>query len=165
MCKFRSYVVTRTEVLGCSLSDSHTDIIQRFGLKDDSEFPDFVRVELEVRYGDYDRAPVVDGRWYVSIDQDYRPPWFNYQDIADRTRQRFQHDLESDSMYLSILKQQFITDLKVHRDKRLYVARIVAPARFTCFDRVTEEQEPDADIRAVYAECCSISRILFLCPL
>jgi hypothetical protein len=54
-------------------------MLEELGIKDDSEFPNFVRVEMIPQDDDPFNHDV--GNWKLVVDQDYRPEWFDYDDI------------------------------------------------------------------------------------
>ena len=86
MCNFASIVLTRDKELYLLTSDSHTDIIERFGVHEDgSRGPNILRVEISPpsdlkRFDDY-------SRWQYKIDQDLMPEWFDPKADEERARE------------------------------------------------------------------------------
>ena len=91
MCRFASAVLTKTSVLWLKDSDSHTQILESNGIKDEAEPPDFVKVELVPTGGNWLKMD----KWEFHIDQDVLPSWFNPVQDEHRARlallKRFPH--------------------------------------------------------------------------
>jgi hypothetical protein len=56
-------------------SDSHEDLIRKSGLNDSTDRPNFVRLELLPKNGDICNQDL--DNWYLKVDQDLRPDWFD----------------------------------------------------------------------------------------
>ena len=84
MCKFKSFIVTKTRVLWLPDSDNHEKILEANGITDNSNRPDFVRVELVPR-GKF--ADV--GNYAFIVDQDRFPDWWNAKEGEIATRDEF----------------------------------------------------------------------------
>lgn len=75
MCRFKSGVIFKNRVvLAPEGNESHTDLLESLGVKDDSVCVGFVRVELTPPDGNKAR-PI--NEWDFNVDQDYRPDWFD----------------------------------------------------------------------------------------
>jgi hypothetical protein len=83
MCRPASFIVTRDAVLWSKTSDSHDRILQENKLSDLSTKPDFVRVEVYPKSGDF-REPI--DTWVFHLDQDLLPVWFDQVDVELRAR-------------------------------------------------------------------------------
>src|SRR3990167_2192162 len=81
MCRFKSAIITRTEVLHDLDSDSHEELITKYKLNDRTITPDFVRVEMT--QVDDDIFNHARGNWLLKIDQDLRPDWFDEAEAAE----------------------------------------------------------------------------------
>ena len=81
MCKFKSAIVTRTgELYHSELTDSHTDIIDLYGLKEGKSGQNFVRVEFTPN----DFKTIDDPATYsLKVDEDSIPKWFDDDLRAD----------------------------------------------------------------------------------
>jgi hypothetical protein len=75
MCQFKSAIVLKSKI-HCPLNtDSHEDMIRELGLRDDSPFPNFVRIEHIPKDGDpFNHDPA---NWILNVDQDKLPDWFD----------------------------------------------------------------------------------------
>jgi len=79
MCNFFSAIVTKDKVLWDSMIDSHTELLEKLGIKDDSKDPNFVRVELSPP--DYIEKTFKDlSLWKFKTDQDLIPDWYDEKD-------------------------------------------------------------------------------------
>jgi hypothetical protein len=81
MCKIKSAIVLKDRIYMPFEHDHHTQMLEELGMKDDSEFPNFVRVEICPVDGDIYNHNL--DNWKLSVDQDYRPDWFD-ADKADK---------------------------------------------------------------------------------
>jgi hypothetical protein len=80
MCNHFSFIATKNKIIAEYGVDSHEDLLQIAGIKDESRNPDFVRCELipsEPFTLDFDK-------WAFNVDQDYRPDWF----VAEHEKSR-----------------------------------------------------------------------------
>ena len=82
MCRYKSLIVTRTEVLSSENSESHEDIIRKYELNDKISPPDFIRVEM-IPTGDM--ADPQD--WEYHLDQDTLPKWYDARAAETACRQ------------------------------------------------------------------------------
>lgn len=74
MCHFKSALVLKDRVFVPDY-DSHEDMIQELSLNDDTNTPNFVRVELSpVSFSHKDILALSD--WTYLVDQDYLPRWY-----------------------------------------------------------------------------------------
>ena len=77
MCKAFSCICPREGGVGWKLgTDSHTDIVEMLGLRDDTADPNmltFARVEIVPANGDY-RKP---DKWVFHLDERIKPTWWN----------------------------------------------------------------------------------------
>jgi len=82
MCRYKSLIVTRTEVLSSENSESHEDIIRKYEINDKISPPDFIRVEM-IPTGDM--ADPQD--WEYHLDQDTLPKWYDARAAETACRQ------------------------------------------------------------------------------
>jgi len=85
MCKSASFIVTQNDVLFSKYSDSHEDIISENKLNDETNTPDFVRIEIFPKDNDY-RTPMEN--WIFKTDQDFLPEWFNIKEAEIACRDK-----------------------------------------------------------------------------
>ena len=78
MCVFKSGIVTEKEVLTLLDSDSHTDILEYYNIKDLETPPNFVKVELIPIGGSLEEAILSPDlkNWKLKVDQDGVPDWW-----------------------------------------------------------------------------------------
>ena len=77
MCKFKSAIVLKSKIV-CPLDkDSHSEILNDLGIKDDNSFPNFVRIEMIPIDGDVFNHDL--SNWKLNVDQDFRPEWFDHE--------------------------------------------------------------------------------------
>ena len=75
MCQFFSCIVLKNKVLFDKDIDNHTNLLEKYNIKDDSQTPNFVRVELTPPTPMRLSAPI--SNWMFRVDQDFRPEWFD----------------------------------------------------------------------------------------
>ena len=92
MCRFFSAVVIKDKVLFDMDIDSHEDILVKFGLKDNSPFPNFVRVEVTPKDGDLFNHDL--DNWEMRVDQDTRPDWFDAGEYEAKIKTALKETLE-----------------------------------------------------------------------
>ena len=90
MCQLKSCLVLKDRVY-CPDYDSHQDMLDKLGIKDDylGANKTFVRVELLPPDGVQSLMEPLD-RWTLSVDQDVTPEWWD----ADADRQRVEEAVE-----------------------------------------------------------------------
>ena len=81
MCEVKSGVVLPDKIVVPLDIDSHTEILESLGIRDSSPFPNFVRVECRPIDDDIFNHDL--NNWYLSVDQDFIPEWFD-KDKAER---------------------------------------------------------------------------------
>ena len=81
MCKFKSFIVTKNDILHDLDDDSHEALIKAHGLKDNTPSPLFVRVEMTPKDGNSFNH--VRENWHLRVDQDYRPDWFSEKEAEE----------------------------------------------------------------------------------
>jgi hypothetical protein len=74
MCRPASFIVTENRVLWHPNSDSHEDIIELYGIRDDGRKCDFVRVEILPPEGNI-LLPL--DKWRYRTDRDVVPGWYD----------------------------------------------------------------------------------------
>ena len=110
MCDFASFVLTKDKVFW-SDSNSHTDIIEEFGLHEDgANGPNILKVEIfpttKIKYlRDYDN-------WGFKIDQDIMPEWYNKDLDKSRTRKALKIRFAKDFKVPGYLDLRGCTGLK-----------------------------------------------------
>jgi hypothetical protein len=101
MCKFKSGIVLKDRIY-CPLNhDHHTQMLEELGIRDDSQFPNFVRVEMIPRDGDVFNHDL--NNWKLNVDQDFRPDWFD----ADKTEKEMKVKMQE------AFEKMFIIDREV----------------------------------------------------
>jgi len=78
-----SGIITREAVLWDEWSDSHSKILEKAGIADRDEKPDFVKFELVPPDDDY-TLPFE--QWKYTEDQDYLPEWYNRENAEAEAR-------------------------------------------------------------------------------
>ena len=91
MCQLKSCLVLKDRVY-CPDYDSHQDMLDKLGIKDDylGASKTFVRVELTPPDGIRSLMEPLD-RWTLNVDQDVTPEWWD----ADADRQRVEEAVEA----------------------------------------------------------------------
>ena len=87
MCNFFSAIIVdkNRKALWDPDIDSHTELLTKFNLKDETTSPNFVRVELLPPYGDVFNHDLK--TWKFKTDQDFRPDWYNEEEAFQTTRE------------------------------------------------------------------------------
>ena len=82
MCKLKSAIVLKDRIF-IPEYDSHSDMLNELGIKDDylGASKKFVRVELSPEDGDV--FSNIDG-WKLTVDQDIRPEWFSEEECKPK---------------------------------------------------------------------------------
>jgi hypothetical protein len=75
MCRFKSVIILREKIYCPPNYDHHSQILEELGIKDDSNFPNFVRVEMIPKDNDIFNHNL--DNWKLNVDQDFRPDWFD----------------------------------------------------------------------------------------
>ncbi len=85
MCRPASFYLTRENIYWSKTSDSHTDIIREFNLREDDSrnAPSGVRIEVSPPGGNLS-LPLAD--WVYKVDQDRTPAWYDSVDGENRAR-------------------------------------------------------------------------------
>jgi hypothetical protein len=84
MCKPASFVLTKDRVFWSMHTDSHTEIIDEFGLHEDgARGPNVVKVEISP---DNERLDSDPGTWVYKLDQDRTPEWYDAEECERRAR-------------------------------------------------------------------------------
>ena len=91
MCQLKSCLVLKDRVY-CPDYDSHQDMMDKLGIKDDylGASKTFVRVELTPPDGVQSLMEPLD-RWTITVDQDVTPEWWD----AEADRQRVEEAVEA----------------------------------------------------------------------
>ena len=84
MCQLKSCVVLKDRVY-CTDYDSHQDMLDKLGIKDDylGASKTFVRVELTPQDGMRSLMEPLD-RWTLKVDQDITPEWWDSEAYRQR---------------------------------------------------------------------------------
>jgi hypothetical protein len=84
MCKPASFVLTKDRVFWSMHTDSHTEIIDEYGLHEDgARGPNVVKVEISPDNEQLDSDP---GTWVYKLDQDITPEWYDAEECERRAR-------------------------------------------------------------------------------
>jgi hypothetical protein len=87
-------------------------MLEELGIKDDSLFPNFVRVEITPKGGDIWNHDI--NNWKLRVDQDFRPDWFDVDEVEPRAKEKLKEWFE----------QCFVIDDKIwkeYKDTKIYV--------------------------------------------
>ena len=102
MCQFKSAIVLKNRIV-CPLDlDSHTDILESINMKDDNEFPNFVRIEMIPKDGDIFNHNL--NNWVLKVDQDFIPEWFDEDKTEKQMREIYMPE---------VFEKRFIIDREV----------------------------------------------------
>jgi len=86
MCEFASFVLDKTHEYYLQTSDSHTDIIEHYKLREmHPNGLDAAILKVEITPPPENRKAPID-QWNFRIDQDIMPTWFDAADAETRTR-------------------------------------------------------------------------------
>lgn len=157
MCTFRSYIVTKTEVLGLDRSDSHTDILEHFNISDTDLLPNFVRVEINRPNEGAD--PLDLSLWFFRVDQDYVPDWAkDTASIRGRVIERLGRDVRS-LTFQHILSNTPLLGAEHDVNDRQYVARHLCN-----YDgpRIDKDLEPNCYVRQTLIRATDPSKLRLL---
>ena len=114
MCQFMSGVITKNKTWFDLDQDSHEFLITKAGLKDKTNSPDFVRVELLPKDNNIFNHNM--SNWQIKVDQDFRPDWFS---------EKFA-EAEMKKALKVLIAERFIINsnkLEERRDQRIFVAK------------------------------------------
>ena len=83
MCKFFSGVVIDKgkKLLWHPDIDSHTELLEKFGLNDEKTDPNFVRIEFTPPNGNVFNHDF--SKWNFKTDQDFKPDWYDEDEAKD----------------------------------------------------------------------------------
>ena len=84
MCKIKSAILLKNSVYMPFEHDHHTQMLEELGIKDDSAFPNFVRIEITPKDGDLFNHNL--DNWQLNIDQDFCPEWLELEDAETRVK-------------------------------------------------------------------------------
>jgi hypothetical protein len=119
MCKFASFVLTKDGEFWLPSSNSHTDIIQHFGLHEDgSRGPNVLRIEIVPgpkikHWKDYKN-------WVYRIDQDIMPAWSDAQADEKRARAALRKRAKEGFQTVDARGCTALTELKADAAKTVY---------------------------------------------
>ena len=85
MCQPASFVVTKKEVFWSKNSESHTDIIEEFKLKEQDVRGNYTFVRVEIVPPDKDYT-LPFKKWHYQLDQDLKPVWYDAKEVEKRCR-------------------------------------------------------------------------------
>jgi hypothetical protein len=92
--------------------DHHSQMLEELGIKDDTQFPNFVRVEITPVDGDIFNHNL--DNWKLRVDQDFRPDWFDVDKAEKECKIKMQEWFEK---CFAIDSQEW----KEFRNTRIYV--------------------------------------------
>jgi hypothetical protein len=75
MCNIKSAIVLKNKIYMPLDHDHHTKMLEELGIKDDTNSPKFVRVEMLPGDGDIFNHDL--SNWKLKVDQEFIPDWFN----------------------------------------------------------------------------------------
>src|SRR3990167_2588278 len=83
MCNWMSGIIVakNKKVLWHPDIDSHTELLEHFKLKDETNSPNFVRVEFSPEDGDFLNHDFA--KWKFKTDQDFKPDWYDKEKAKD----------------------------------------------------------------------------------
>ena len=112
MCQIKSAIVLKDRIYMPFKHDHHSQMLEELGVKDDSQFPNFVRVEITPKDGDIWNHDI--NNWKLRVDQDFRPDWFDVDEVEPRAKEKLKEWFE----------QCFVIDdknWKEYKDTKIYV--------------------------------------------
>ena len=125
MCKFASFVLTKYRELWLPESDSHTEIIERYGLHaDGSTGPNIVKVEIVPgpkikKFSDY-------RNWVFRVDQDVLPAWHDPKETEARTRAALRRRAKEGFLKVDASGCTALVELKAEAAKTVYASGCTA---------------------------------------
>ena len=147
MCQLKSCLVLKDRVY-CPDYDSHQDMLDKLGIKDDylGASKTFVRVELTPPD---DVKPLMEplDRWTLKVDQDVTPEWWD----AEADRQRVEEAVEA------WRREHVFTEGKhIVKDGKVYAygsatVKAYDSATVEAYDRATVEAYNSATVKAFYS--------------
>ncbi len=105
MCYLKSAIVLKTKIYMPLDHDHHTQMLEELGIKDDSNSPTFVRVEVLPIDGNIFNHDL--NNWKLNIDQQCRPDWFN----------EFKTEEDVKKELVKFFEQRFILDKTIDEIK------------------------------------------------
>ncbi len=119
MCQFKSFIVTKDKILYSLQDESHTAILEENNINDESDSPEFVRVELVPKDNIFNLDLTT---WELSIDQDFKPDWF-FKEIEEPKIRKIMEDV--------IIPEQIFINKKnvVIKDKKVFCKNSSVTAR------------------------------------
>ena len=106
MCNFASGILDKTTAYYLETSNSHTDIIKHYDLRE--MCPDGITVNIlkfEITPPeDNQKAPLAE--WNYVVDQDLRPDWFEPVECEKRARESLQRRAEKEKWLFEEISQQ-----------------------------------------------------------
>jgi hypothetical protein len=143
MCRFASFVLTKTQAFWLATEDSHEAIIREHKLHaDGARGPNILRVEL-VPGAKVKKWPQFKD-WDFHIDQDIMPEWFDKGDAEKRTRAACAERFQQGFLTVYAIGCTALTELEAPEAKTVYASGCTA---------LTELEAPKADY--VYAIGCT----------
>ena len=129
MCKPASFYLTRENVYWSKTSDSHTDIIREFNLREDDSrnAPLGVRIEVSPDKGNLS-LPL--DQWRYKVDQDLTPPWYDAGEAENKCRAALK-DWARHKLSIINLAEAFnpVHPLRVKRPRAMTKKRAIALCR------------------------------------
>ena len=125
MCQFFSGIITdkNKNAIYDLDKDSHEDLIEKAGLKDDTSKPNFVRVELLPQDGNVFNHDLKN--WKLKLDQDFKPDWFDLEKSEELMKKKLQE----------VFDKRFIVDDKAWQERkgqRLFIKNSNVIGRENC---------------------------------
>jgi hypothetical protein len=112
MCRIKSAIVLKDSVYMPFDHDHHTKMLEELGIKDDSSFPNFVRIEITPIDNDIFNHNLEN--WKLKVDQDIIPDWFDIKESEERAIYKLQEWFEK----CFVIDRQ---DWNEYKDVKLYV--------------------------------------------
>ena len=112
MCQFKSAIVLKDRIYCPLKHDHHTQMLEELNIKDDNEFPNFVRVEMVPKDRDVFNHNLEN--WILHVDQDFLPDWFDVEKVEKEMKIKMEEVFEK---CFAIDSQ----DWKEYRDTKIYV--------------------------------------------
>jgi|GEM_PF-1417085 len=112
MCEFFTAIITKDGIIYDADTDSHEDLLEKSGIRDSSLNPNFVRIELLPK--DKNIFNQKSSNWYLKVDQDLIPKWFDKKTAEKRAKEAL----------AKLWQERFIIDnpnWQIRRDQRLFV--------------------------------------------
>ena len=151
MCHFKSGIILKNKcVIAQGSNDSHSDLLQELGIKDDyiGMTKTFVRAELIPDNNEWWINPAEKpGKWKFIVDQDEVPEWFDEEKYEDEFR-----EYVCDWWRAHVLVDQKVDELSqgYYRLKRCEVKKLLNDVQVLCDSSTVQEMWGSSTVQKMY---------------